>query len=239
MKRLVHKVLIYDDVCPLCKSYTNGFVQLGWLLPENRMGFSEAPESILSQLDLNRARHEIPLYDKTTNEVLYGKDALFFILGEQFPVLKPLFHFKPFRAIIFVLYQIITYNRRIIASTKSPEGCFDCAPDFNVFYRWLYIFIAFGLGIVAQFSFFKNIDNQSLSILFVVFGSVILYGLTKKGIILKTDYFGHLATVFLILCLLKLIFYTTLFHLPLLLLGIILFVRRNSINSVKIITFAA
>lgn len=226
MKQLANKVLIYDDVCPLCKSYTSGFVQLGWLLPENRIGFSEVPESILVHLDPDRARHEIPLFDRETNEVLYGKDALFFILGEQFPVFKPLFKFKPFRAIVFVFYQIITYNRRIIAASASPKGCFDCAPDFNGFYRWLYISITLSIGILTQLSFFKTIDNQSLSIFSFVFGTAILFGFTKKGFIKKTDYFGHLATVFLILCILKLVFQSAIFHLPLLILGVVLLKRR-------------
>ena len=148
MKKLAHKIIIYDDVCPMCKAYTEGFVHLGWLPSENRIGFSEVPKTILDQIDSDRARHEIPLFDTETGETLYGKDALFYILGEQMPVLKPLFGFAPFRAIIFGFYQIITYNRRIIAGSPTPKTGFDCAPDFHPFYRWLYISLATVVGVL-------------------------------------------------------------------------------------------
>ena len=197
MKNLAHKIIIYDDVCPMCKAYTEGFVQLGWLPLENRVGFSQVPQTILDQIDSDRARHEIPLFDTETGETLYGKDALFFILGEQMPVLKPLFRFPPFRAIIIVLYQIITYNRRIIAGSPTPQNGFDCAPDFNAFYRWLYIGLAAFLSILCLKNFNQTFDNQWIVIL-GLFLVGILRGPFFKHFKTQTDYFGHLATVFLI-----------------------------------------
>ena len=53
MKTLAHKIIIYDDVCPMCKAYTEGFVQLGWLPLENRIGFSQVPKAILDKIDSN------------------------------------------------------------------------------------------------------------------------------------------------------------------------------------------
>ena len=197
MKTLAHKIIIYDDVCPMCKAYTEGFVQLGWLPLENRIGFSQVPQTILDKIDSNRARHEIPLYDTETGETLYGKDALFYILGEQMPLLKPLFRFAPFRAIIFGLYQIITYNRRIIAGSPTPTNGFDCAPDFNVFYRWLYIGLATFLSIWTLIDNFQTIDNQWVAI-WGLYAAAILRGAFFKNFKTKTDYFGHLATLFLI-----------------------------------------
>jgi predicted DCC family thiol-disulfide oxidoreductase YuxK len=91
MKKLAHKIIIYDDVCPMCKAYTEGFVHLGWLPLENRVGFSEVPQTILDKIDSDRARHEIPLFDTETGETLYGKDALFYILGEQIAFSIPAF----------------------------------------------------------------------------------------------------------------------------------------------------
>ena len=198
MKKLPHRIIIYDDVCPLCKAYTEGFVQLGWLPLENRIGFSQVPKTILDQIDCDRARHEIPLFDTETGETIYGKDALFFILGEQVPVFKPLFKFPPFRGFIFCLYQIITYNRRIIAGSPTPQNGFDCAPDFHPFYRWLYIGLATFFSIFLLKNFNENIDNQLIAIsgLFLV---GILRGLFLTSFKRKTDYFGHYATVFLII----------------------------------------
>jgi predicted DCC family thiol-disulfide oxidoreductase YuxK len=226
MNTLAHKMIIYDDVCPLCKAYTNGFVQLGWLLPNHRIGFSEATESILKQIDMDRARHEIPLYDTQTGETLYGKEALFFIIGEKLPLFKPLFQFNLFRIFIHGLYQIITYNRRIIAGSKPPKNGFDCAPDFNAFYRWLYIGLAVMASFIMDFNFVKNIDNQ-----FIMFSTLlavsILKGLFLNDFETKTTYFGHLATIFLIISLLANIMGFTIFTVPILMiLGIYLFQKR-------------
>ena len=201
MKPLKNKVIIYDDVCPLCKAYTEGFVQLGWLMPENRIGFAAANGDLLKKIDIERARHEIPLYDTMTGETLYGKDALFYIIGEQFPILKPLFNFQIFRGLIYFLYQIITYNRRIIAGSKSPKTGFDCAPDFNLKYRLVYIFIAFSMCFTLSNYHLLYIDNQ-IFILNTAFMASILRGLFYKNFNRKIDYFGHLATVVLILNLL-------------------------------------
>jgi predicted DCC family thiol-disulfide oxidoreductase YuxK len=197
MKKLAHKIIIYDDVCPMCQAYTEGFVQLGWLPLENRVGFSQVPQTILDQIDSDRARHEIPLFDTETGETIYGKDALFYILGEQMPVLKPLFKFPPFRGLVFCLYQIITYNRRIIAGSPTPQNGFDCAPDFNVFYRWLYISVAVSWSIFLLRNFHQDIGNQWLAI-FGLFLVGILRGLFLTNFRRKTDYFGHYATMFLI-----------------------------------------
>ena len=126
---------------------------------------------------------------------------MFFILGEQMPVLKPLFKFPPFRVLIFVLYQIITYNRRIIAGSPTPQNGFDCAPDFNPFYRWLYIGLATLFSVLLLRNFNQDVGNQWIALL-GLFLVGILKGLFFKSFKIKTDYFGHLATVFLIVSIL-------------------------------------
>jgi hypothetical protein len=226
MKTLDHKIIIYDDVCPLCKAYTEGFVQLGWLLPEHRLGFSIAPKYILDNIDINRARHEIPLYDTETGHTLYGKEALFFIFGEAFPLLKPLFCFSFFRAIIFGLYQIITYNRRIIAGSKTPEMGFDCAPDFNTFYRWLYIGLMTFISFIIFYNNIQVIDIISFMWICLFFVGI-LRGLFFKDFKSKTTYFGHLATVVFIAHIIITIFGTYIFTFIItMLLGVFLMKKR-------------
>ena len=222
MKTLKNKVIIYDDVCPLCQAYTEGFVQLGWLMPENRIGFANAPADIIAHIDINRARHEIPLYDRETKQTIYGKEALFFIIGEQIPIVRPLFQFSLFRGLIYVLYQIITYNRRIIAGSKAPKTGFDCAPDFNLTYRWVYICLAATGSLYLSKNILPTIDIQHF-IPITVLAVAILRGLFLKDFIRKIDYFGHLATVVLIL-----LFLTPFVNgaLPLMLLGAFMMWRR-------------
>ncbi len=124
----------------MCQAYTAGFVRLGWL--KHRTGFADAAPALLQGIDLDRARHEIPLHDTETGETLYGLEALFFLLGRRFPWLQPLFQWRIFRAPLYILYQIITFNRRIIVGSAAPAFGFDCAPDVNRFYRWVYIGVA-------------------------------------------------------------------------------------------------
>ena len=227
-KNLDSKVIIYDDVCPLCKAYTSGFVRAGWLRPENRIGFAEAPAELIGQIDIDRARHEIPLYDRATGETLYGKEALFFIIGEAIPIFRPLFRLRLFRAFIFCLYQIITYNRRIIANSRPPAKGFDCAPDFNAFYRWLYIGL---MGMLAGWLFCSAAPSFDLflGILALLAAVAIIIGCLIQAFSVQTDYFGHLATVLFIIALLH--FSLQSFHIPLAipsitLLGAWLFYRR-------------
>jgi hypothetical protein len=138
---LDNKVIIYDDSCPMCKLYTYWFVAWGFLKPENRIGFASAPADVTSHVDLVRGRHEIPLYDRSTNETIYGLSALTFILGSRWKWMNPVFESKPFYWFFHPIYEIITYNRRVIAGCKACCG-FDCAPDLNRFYRSVYLGLA-------------------------------------------------------------------------------------------------
>lgn len=189
MQVLENKVIVYDDVCPMCNAYTAGFVRMGWL--KHRTGFADAPPELLQKIDLDRARHEIPLLDTQTGEVTYGVNALFLILGERMPFFKPLFRNRLFCSAVYQLYQLITYNRRVIAGSAAPKTGFDCAPDVNLFYRWLYIGLA---ATGATFLFWKNfsLDNLAIKALLPLLGfSLAAVFFTKK----KLDFVGHWATI--------------------------------------------
>lgn len=188
------KVIIYDDNCPMCQAYTLGFVQAG-ILPENgRQCFSTAPEHILENIDLDRARHEIPLYDTATGETIYGKQALFFLLSSRFPWLRFIFENRVFQAIIHQLYQIITYNRRIIAGSRAPKTGFDCAPDFNWFYRILYIVLALTAASAMLFRLADFRVDVFCVLLLVPFFTIDPIFFTSK----RMDFLGHWATIFLL-----------------------------------------
>lgn len=191
MSEFENKVIVYDDVCPMCKAYTAGFVRFGLL--KNRSGFGETPPEVLQKLDLNRARHEIPLHDLRTGETLYGLDALFVILGTRWPFFQPLFRFLPFRAALYQLYQIITFNRRIIAGSRAPSSGFDCAPDVNRFYRWLYIGLAFGGGLLLMHTAFITPEP-------ILRATLVAHGAWLGAVLFtpkKLDFAGHWATVLL------------------------------------------
>jgi len=192
MQTLENKVIVYDDACPMCQAYTAGFVKAGWL--KERQGFAQVSPDLLAKIDFDRARHEIPLLDTKTGEVTYGLSALFLIIGERMPIFKPLFRSRWFRPLLYPLYQIITYNRRIIAGSSAPKTGCDCAPDVNLFYRWLYISLAVLGGAALSFPIWGSggwAGNTFIITQLAFFLAVIF-------IPKRLDFVGHWATVFLV-----------------------------------------
>jgi hypothetical protein len=154
MKSLPHKAIIYDDQCPACRLYTNGFVKWGLLEQHNRIPFTEAFSSDkVSQLDLQRSKHQIPLIDLTGGETLYGLDALVFLLNQKIPLIKPLLSIKGVYAFFSGLYNIISYNRRIIIPAHKPASGFDCTPDFSLRYRIYFVAMAISIASLITYAF--------------------------------------------------------------------------------------
>ena len=203
---LDNKVIVYDDSCPMCKLYTYWFVAWGFLKPENRIGFATAPPEVTSHVNLLRGRHEIPLFDRETKETIYGLDALAFVLASKWGWLKPFFRSPLFKLIFYPIYQVITYNRRVMAGCQSCEG-FDCAPDLHRFYRSVY------LGLVAAVTMLFVVGLQSVG---ATFGTLISCGLggllitgglvgtiirITEGQLASWNFFGNYATVTLMMVL--------------------------------------
>ena len=190
MKSLKGQIIIYDDACPMCTAYTGAFTRLGWL--SHRIPFSQITPEVLQQIDADRGRHEIPLYNPQDGTTIYGLDALFYIIGTRLPFLKPLFRRPAFRSFWKQIYWVITYNRRIIAGSPAPAAGLDCAPDRHVGYRWLYI------GLMSFFSLWLSIGVLASSAgawLFALPAGLFLIA----GLFLKPDrlsWLGHWITVY-------------------------------------------
>jgi len=129
------KILLYDDYCPLCTWYSGLFVKYKLLKPENRIPFSKADIEILTSIDIEKAKDEIPFFDIKTGRTLYGIDSLLEILGQKLPGIKSIGNFKPAKWFLQRLYKLVSYNRKVIVAKKCGSGHFDCSPGFNVFYR--------------------------------------------------------------------------------------------------------
>lgn len=118
---------LFDDCCPLCRSYTAAFSMVGWT---GRQPFSAIDAATFDQLDFDRARHQIPLVDLETGSVRYGLDGILGVAGERIPLAKPVLASPILRRPLDALYWLITYNRRhIVAAPPPPRGRIDCAPD--------------------------------------------------------------------------------------------------------------
>lgn len=164
-----NKALIYDDNCPLCKAYTNAFVQTGFLKKENRIAFSDLKMGEFD-IDWNRAKHEIPLIDKDTKKAVYGIDALTAVLQQKFGFLSFLMNIKTIHWFFKKLYKLISYNRRLIVADIGNTTCgFDCRPDFNLKYRLLLIGV---LMTISSAMFFVTLSFYGLP--FYVSGTVLI-----------------------------------------------------------------
>ena len=207
------KILLYDDYCPLCTWYSNLFVKYKLLNPESRIPFSRANIEILTSIDIEKAKNEIPLFDTKTRTALYGIDALLEILGQKNAGIKWIGNFKPVNWSLKKLYKFISYNRKVIVAKKCRLGNFDCSPDFNVSYRVLFIILFFFFNslmlyplhnnLFSQLSFYhlSFIQLQQAHLLFVTINCIIAFCLKQKQAI---EYLGQVNMLALITILLLL-----------------------------------
>ena len=200
-----HKIILYDDHCPLCCWYTGAFVKTG-LLPQNgRQAFTELdPSKLNCKLNIERSKDEIPLLDTQGGPTLYGIDSLLYILGERWPWMERVVRWSPVNWFLHRLYKFISYNRRVIVASETPAGSFDCSPQFNVGYRLLYLAFACLLGLSTityslQASGFANRAWMiSLGLLLLVASPA----LSLEDYRTRLNYLGIMLTPFLVLGLL-------------------------------------
>jgi predicted DCC family thiol-disulfide oxidoreductase YuxK len=155
-----NKVLVYDDSCPFCTWYSGLFVKFGFLNSESRKAFSEIDESLLSKIDFDKSRNEIPLLDTSTNNVVYGIDALLGVLDRKLPFVKIIGNFAPVKWILKKLYKLLSYNRKIIVAKKCGPGKIDCAPDNNYRYRFVFMAICLVFTTVMLYPLQHNLFNK-------------------------------------------------------------------------------
>ncbi|WP_266367110.1 thiol-disulfide oxidoreductase DCC family protein [Tellurirhabdus rosea] len=143
----MEKAIIFDDNCPMCRLYTKGFVKMGLLKEEQRLGNSGlADEAITTRVDPQRARHEIPLVDLQGGETLYGVDALLELLGSKSRAIRYLGSVRWVKMVLYRLYAFISYNRRIVVPTPADRWeLMDFEPQFHARWRLLFLAVVFGL----------------------------------------------------------------------------------------------
>ncbi len=155
------------------------------LRKENRIAFSiiNIQDFVI---DVNRARHEIPLVNTKTGEVKYGVDALAEILNQKIPFVKSVLSISPVRYFFKKLYSFISYNRKIIVASQPAEGsCFDCSPDYRfkhriglVIFTWL---LANVLLLSTAISYFTTV-HPALFLLWMVLPILLIIGKTKQQV---------------------------------------------------------
>ena len=164
-----NKVLIYDDNCPFCSWYSGLFVKYGFLEENNRKAFSTLDDKLLSKIDFDKSRNEIPLLDTSSNKVLYGIDALLEILDHKLPFIKSAGNASPLKWFLKKLYKLISYNRKVIVAKKCGHGNIDCSPDTNYSYRFIFMTVCLAFNTLmlypVQNGIFSKLSYYHLSFL--------------------------------------------------------------------------
>jgi hypothetical protein len=205
-----NKILLYDDYCPLCTWYSGLFVKFGLLHPDNRVAFSKADLPILTSIDIEKGKDEIPLFDPDTHQTLYGIDALLDILGQKMPFIRRIGNVKPVKWMLTKLYKLISYNRKVIVARKCGPGTFDCSPVFNVFYRvaFLVLFLLFNSlmlfplhdHLFSQLSFYhlKDLELETGHLVFAGINCILASFLNRR---MAIEYLGQV-NILALLCIL-------------------------------------
>ena len=155
-----NKILVYDDNCPLCTWYSGLFVKYGFLNNDGRKAFSTLDDNLLSKIDFDKSRNEIPLLDTSTNKVLYGIDALLEILDQKIPFIKATGNLVPLKWILKKVYKLISYNRKVIVAKKCGQGSIDCSPDNNYLYRFIFMAICLVFNTFMLYPFQNNLFSK-------------------------------------------------------------------------------
>ena len=150
-------ILIYDDLCPLCTWYSNQFVRFNLLTAKNRVAFSTADPSLLRLIDIEKGRNEIPYVDMESGKTFYGIYALLEILGQKLPIIKTIGNVQPVKWFLLRLYKLVSFNRKVIVAKKCGTGMFDCSPEFNFFYRILFMAISLVFNTLMLFPLHNHV----------------------------------------------------------------------------------
>jgi hypothetical protein len=168
----------------------------------SRIGNSQlTDQSLLSRVDRQRARHEIPLIDLDGGETLYGIDTWIYAFGRRNHFIENALSLRWFRAFLQKLYAFISYNRRIIiTSAPGRWQLMDLQPEFRLNYRLAFILVVFGL---ASGLFFTT-DLTTWLPVALIFSQLIVASLyianqyAHNFLEILLDYSGHLGMSLLI-----------------------------------------
>ena len=155
-----NKILVYDDNCPLCTWYSGLFIKYGLLNPDGIRSFSTLDSDLLSRIDFDKSRNEIPLLDIADNKVIYGIDALLEILDQKIPCIKTIANLAPLKWLLTRLYKLVSYNRKVIVAEKCSAGLIDCSPDMNYRYRFLFMALSLAFNTLLVFPLHDHVFNK-------------------------------------------------------------------------------
>jgi len=117
-------------------------------------------DNLLSKIDFDKSRNEIPLLDTSTNKVVYGIDALLEILNQKIPFIKATGNFAPLKWLLKKAYKLVSFNRKLIVAKKCGQGSIDCSPDSNYSYRFIFMAVCLLLNTLMLFPFQNDLFGK-------------------------------------------------------------------------------
>lgn len=203
MKTLKGHTILYDENCPMCRTYTNAFVQSKMLEENGRQAYQQMPENFKCKIDTKRAVNEIALMNNQTGTVEYGVRSLFLIIQNRFPMLKSLFNSGLFFWFADKAYKFVSYNRRVIVpSGNYRKSAFLDGPALHIGYRSFYLVLAWLATAFILSAYSENLQplvpGGSFYREFAVCGGQIFWQLVFIQILDREktwDYLGHMMTI--------------------------------------------
>jgi len=202
MRTLKNHTILFDAECPMCNVYTKAFVRSGMLdSKEGRKAYQQAGENC-KNVDMQRAVNEIALINGNTGEVTYGVKSLFKVLANSFPLLEPVFRFRPFSWLMEKLYAFISYNRRVIIPGNTQIAASEWQPSFRLHYRLIFLLFT-GLMSAAILSHYTPLlypllpRGSSYREYLVCFGQIAVQGIIATIFFPKKvwNYLGNMMTI--------------------------------------------
>ncbi|WP_207425617.1 DUF393 domain-containing protein [Pedobacter sp. SYSU D00535] len=223
MSRLKNHLILFDADCPMCRLYTEAMVKGGMLDPDGRAPYQDLTEQACPMVDRQRAANEIALVSLESGEVSYGIQSLFKVFASSFPVLKPLFLFKPFVWGMTKLYAFISFNRRVIIPAPLATGTFQIQPSLRLEYRIAYLIFSWFItaSIHSAYSpLLKGLAPAGSAVMeYLICGGQVFFQGAIIGLIDRSkrwDYLGNMMSISLAgaLLLLPAVFKANWLHLP-------------------------
>jgi predicted DCC family thiol-disulfide oxidoreductase YuxK len=201
MKTLENHIIFYDAECPMCKLYTQAFVNTHMLDSAGRKSYQQMPQEVCPLVDMQRAVNEIALVNTNTGDVTYGVESLLKVITHSVPVLKPAFSSRPVLWLLKKAYNFVSYNRRVIVTGINLGGD-SFEPTFRLSYRLLYLvltwlvvgtvlsrYATYLIGVVPLSNVYREYFICGGQILFQ--GMVVAFYAPAK----QWDYLGHMMTI--------------------------------------------
>ena len=198
MKTLKNHLILYDAECPMCNLYTQAFTSTGMLDNDGRAPYQNLKGFSCPTVDRKRAVNEIALVNITTGEVSYGIDSLFKVIGNAFPLFKPLFAFRPFTWTMRKLYAFISYNRKVIIPAPKATNP-TLQPTFSLKHRIAYLMAATLIAalILTHYSRLLPYPGNAYREYLVCSGQLFFQGFIVSVIApaKRWDYLGNMMTI--------------------------------------------